>query len=262
MRLLVCGGAGFIGSNFVRQRLVEHGDAVTVLDKLTYAGRQENLQDVAAPRRLPLRARRHRGRGRGGRRHRGRRRRGQLRRRDARGPLDRRAGRVHPHARHGHLRAARGRPGAAASATCRCPRTRSTARSRRARSPRPRRSPPPPPTPPPRPARTSSSSSYHHTYGLEALICRGSNNYGPYQYPEKLIPLMVLNALHGDPLPVYGDGHAGAQLDLRGGLRPRHRPRARARACPGRPTTSAAPTRRPTSTWCAASSRSAAPRTT
>ena len=49
-------------------------------------------------------------------------------------------------------------------------------------------------------------ASYHHTYGLEALICRGSNNYGPFQYPEKLIPLMVLNALHGDPLPVYGDG--------------------------------------------------------
>jgi dTDP-glucose 4,6-dehydratase len=41
---------------------------------------------------------------------------------------------------------------------------------------------------------------------VPALICRGSNNYGPYQYPEKLIPLMVLNALHGDPLPVYGDG--------------------------------------------------------
>jgi dTDP-glucose 4,6-dehydratase len=49
-------------------------------------------------------------------------------------------------------------------------------------------------------------ASYHHTFGLEAMICRGSNNYGPYQYPEKLIPLMVLNALHGDPLPVYGDG--------------------------------------------------------
>ena len=49
-------------------------------------------------------------------------------------------------------------------------------------------------------------ASYRHTFGLEALICRGSNNYGPYQYPEKLIPLMVLNALHGDKLPVYGDG--------------------------------------------------------
>ena len=49
-------------------------------------------------------------------------------------------------------------------------------------------------------------SSYQHTFGLEALICRGSNNYGPHQYPEKLVPLMILNALHGDPLPVYGDG--------------------------------------------------------
>ena len=48
--------------------------------------------------------------------------------------------------------------------------------------------------------------SYFHTYGLPVTICRGSNNYGPYQYPEKLIPLMILNALHGDPLPVYGDG--------------------------------------------------------
>ncbi len=49
-------------------------------------------------------------------------------------------------------------------------------------------------------------SAHAHTYGLEAVICRGSNNYGPRQYPEKLIPLCVLNALHGDPLPVYGDG--------------------------------------------------------
>jgi dTDP-glucose 4,6-dehydratase len=49
-------------------------------------------------------------------------------------------------------------------------------------------------------------SAYAHTHGIEAVICRGSNNYGPRQYPEKLIPLCVLNALHGDPLPVYGDG--------------------------------------------------------
>ncbi|HEY1275249.1 MAG TPA: dTDP-glucose 4,6-dehydratase [Thermoleophilaceae bacterium] len=49
-------------------------------------------------------------------------------------------------------------------------------------------------------------SAHHHTYRTEALICRGSNNYGPRQYPEKLIPLCVLNALHGDSLPVYGDG--------------------------------------------------------
>jgi dTDP-glucose 4,6-dehydratase len=49
-------------------------------------------------------------------------------------------------------------------------------------------------------------SAHVHTYGIEALIVRGSNNYGPRQYPEKLIPLGILNALHGDSLPVYGDG--------------------------------------------------------
>ena len=48
--------------------------------------------------------------------------------------------------------------------------------------------------------------SHVHTHGIEAVICRGSNNYGPRQYPEKLIPLMILNALHGDPLPIYGSG--------------------------------------------------------
>jgi len=46
----------------------------------------------------------------------------------------------------------------------------------------------------------------HHTYGLPVLITNCSNNYGPYQFPEKLIPLMILNALEGKPLPVYGDG--------------------------------------------------------
>jgi dTDP-glucose 4,6-dehydratase len=48
--------------------------------------------------------------------------------------------------------------------------------------------------------------TYHETYGLPALITNCSNNYGPYQYPEKLIPLMILNALEGRPLPIYGDG--------------------------------------------------------
>jgi dTDP-glucose 4,6-dehydratase len=48
--------------------------------------------------------------------------------------------------------------------------------------------------------------SYFHTYGLPALITNCSNNYGPRQFPEKLIPLMILNALDGLPLPIYGDG--------------------------------------------------------
>jgi dTDP-glucose 4,6-dehydratase len=48
--------------------------------------------------------------------------------------------------------------------------------------------------------------AWHHTYGLPVLTTNCSNNYGPYQFPEKLIPLMMLNALAGKPLPVYGDG--------------------------------------------------------
>ena len=48
--------------------------------------------------------------------------------------------------------------------------------------------------------------AYIHTYGLPALTTNCSNNYGPHQYPEKLIPLMIRNALAGEPLPVYGDG--------------------------------------------------------
>jgi dTDP-glucose 4,6-dehydratase len=48
--------------------------------------------------------------------------------------------------------------------------------------------------------------AYHHTYGLPTLITNCSNNYGPRQFPEKLIPLMIVNAVNGKPLPVYGDG--------------------------------------------------------
>ncbi len=48
--------------------------------------------------------------------------------------------------------------------------------------------------------------AYFHTYGLPTLITNCSNNYGPYQFPEKLIPLMILNAIEGKPLPIYGDG--------------------------------------------------------
>jgi len=48
--------------------------------------------------------------------------------------------------------------------------------------------------------------SYHQTYGFPALITRCSNNYGPYQFPEKLIPLLITNAFAGLPLPIYGDG--------------------------------------------------------
>src|SRR4029077_17676299 len=48
--------------------------------------------------------------------------------------------------------------------------------------------------------------AYHHTYGLPTLVTNCSNNYGPYQFPEKLMPLMSLSAIEAKPLPLYGDG--------------------------------------------------------
>ena len=95
--------------------------------------------------------------------------------------------------------------------------------------------------------------AYCHTYGMDAIVCRASNNYGPYQYPEKLIPLCVLNALHGDPLPVYGDG-----MQVRNWLHVTDHCRALdvvlRRARRARPTTSAARTSCRTSTSCGGSS--------
>ena len=88
--------------------------------------------------------------------------------------------------------------------------------------------------------------SYVHTFGLPAVITRCSNNYGPYQFPEKLIPLFITNLLRDEPVPVYGDGLQGARLD------PRPRPlRGQSTASGGtagsaRSTTSAAAARRPT----------------
>ena len=48
--------------------------------------------------------------------------------------------------------------------------------------------------------------AFHHTYGVPVIITRCSNNYGQYQFPEKLIPLMIINSLNEKKLPVYGDG--------------------------------------------------------
>ena len=121
----------------------------------------------------------------------------------------------------------------------------------RARSPRRRRSSPPARTRPPRPRADLVALAYHHTFGMDVVVTRCSNNYGPYQFPEKLIPLMVVNALHDKPLPVYGDGgnvrdwlhvedhcrallaalekgKAGEVYNIGGGAEQReHRPRAR-----------------------------------
>ena len=158
MKLLVCGGAGFIGSNFVRQRITEHGDEVVVLDKLTYAGREENLADVAGSAGFASCTRGIE---------------------DADAVADAMEGRdaVVNFAAETHVDRSIAEPDAfvkthalgtyvlleaareAACATSRSRPTRSTARSRRARSPRSRRSPRPRPTPPPRPAPTCSSAA-------------------------------------------------------------------------------------------------------
>ena len=203
MRLLVCGGAGFIGSTFVRLRVQEHGDDVTVLDKLTYAGRRENLTEVIDEIRfvpgaiedpaavadavsscdaiVNFAAETHVDR-------------------SISGPE---AFIVDQHA--GDPRAARGRPRARAA-------LRAGVHRRGLRVDRGgsfTEASPLQPSSPYSATKTGADllvSSYFHTYGLETVICRGSNNYGPRQYPEKLIPLMILNALAGDSLPVYGDG--------------------------------------------------------
>ncbi|MGH2863726.1 MAG: dTDP-glucose 4,6-dehydratase [Solirubrobacteraceae bacterium] len=207
MRLLVCGGAGFIGSTFVRQRIREHGDEVTVLDKLTYAGREENFHDLVEDTAF----------------------------RFIRGAIEDAeavAGAIAAaspeaivnFAAETHVDRSIAEPDAFVS-------THALGTYVLLEAARERRLPylqvstdevygsiedgtfteqsPLAPSSPYSATKAGADllvQSYFHTYGLQALICRGSNNYGPYQYPEKLIPLMILNALHGDSLPVYGDG--------------------------------------------------------
>jgi dTDP-glucose 4,6-dehydratase len=201
MRLLVCGGAGFIGSNFVRLRVAEHGDEITVLDKLTYAGRRENLEGLEV--RLLV---------------------GGIEDPAAVADAIDGADAVVNFAAETHVDRSITEPDA--FVTTHALGTYTLLEAARERGLRyvqvstdevygsieqgsfTEESPllPSSPYSATKAGADLLVASYRHTYGLETLICRGSNNYGPYQYPEKLIPLMVLNALHGDKLPVYGDG--------------------------------------------------------
>ena len=217
--IVVTGGAGFIGCNFVRLALAETSDRVVVVDKLTYAGNLESLDDVARDPAVRLRPGRHRRSGRGPRCLPGAPARGgrQFRRRDPRGPFHRRPRGFRPDQRHRDPRAPRGR-----------------AEPRRAPWAAPARAAfrflhvstdevygtlgatglfsETTPYAPNSPYAASKAAAdhlvraYQETYGLPVLITNCSNNYGPYQFPEKLIPLMILNALEGRPLPIYGDG--------------------------------------------------------
>jgi dTDP-glucose 4,6-dehydratase len=203
MKLLVCGGAGFIGSTFVRLRLRDHRDEVVVLDKLTYAGRKENLHDVLDQLRFVH---------------------GAIE--DPRAVADAVAGAdaIVNFAAESHVD--RSISGPEEFIITNMQGTHVLLEAARERGLRYLQvstdevygsieqgsfteSSPLAPSSPYSATKTGADllvGSYFHTYGLETVICRGSNNYGPRQYPEKLIPLMILNALAGDPLPVYGDG--------------------------------------------------------
>ncbi len=204
MRLLVCGGAGFIGSTFVRERLAA-GDDVVVLDKLTYAGREENLPDRSTTPGLRFV-------------------RGAIE--DPAAVADATAGceAIVNFAAETHVDRSIAEPDAFVATHSQG--TYVLLEAARERGLRYLQvstdevygsieegtfteSSPLSPSSPYSATKAGADllvASYWHTYGLETLVVRGSNNYGPRQYPEKLIPLMVLNALHGDPLPVYGDG--------------------------------------------------------
>jgi dTDP-glucose 4,6-dehydratase len=203
MKLLVCGGAGFIGSTFVRLRVREFGDEVTVLDKLTYAGRQENLHDVIDEVRFVH---------------------GAIEDPAAVGAAVTECDAIVNFAAETHVD--RSISGPETFIITNMQGTHVLLEAARERGLRYLQvstdevygsieegsfteESPLAPSSPYSATKTGADllvSSYFHTYGLETVICRGSNNYGPYQYPEKLIPLMILNALAGDRLPVYGDG--------------------------------------------------------
>ena len=203
MRLLVCGGAGFIGSTFVRLRLREYGDEITVLDKLTYAGRRENLHDVLEEIRFVH---------------------GAIEVPAAVADAIEGCDAIVNFAAETHVD--RSISGPEAFIVTNMQGTHVLLEAARERGLRYMQvstdevygslesgsfteESPLCPSSPYSATKTGADllvSSYFHTYGMETVICRGSNNYGPYQYPEKLIPLMILNAVAGDRLPVYGDG--------------------------------------------------------
>jgi dTDP-glucose 4,6-dehydratase len=208
MRILICGGAGFIGSHFTRIRMREHGDQAIVLDKLTYAGREENLRDLdgdpgfsfvhaAIEDAVAVRSAI-----------------------ESAGRLDA----IVNFAAETHvdrsISAAEdfvntnilGTSVLLAAALAHGLRYVQVSTDEVYGSIEDGTFTEDSPLAPSSPYSASKAGadllvqSYAHTHGLSASIVRGSNNYGPYQYPEKLIPLMVLNALGGERLPVYGDG--------------------------------------------------------
>jgi dTDP-glucose 4,6-dehydratase len=206
--VLVTGGAGFIGSNFVRYALACHEDwHVTTLDKLTYAGRLENLKDVSDhPRHTFVR--------------------GDVADVNAVKPLVRAAEIVVHFAAETHvdrslmhagefittdvfgtfvlLEAAREAPGLRRFiqiSTDEVYGSVAQGSSRETDELKPRN-----PYSASKAGADRLAYSYFATFDVPVIITRASNNYGPYQFPEKVIPLFVTNAMDGIPVPLYGDG--------------------------------------------------------
>jgi dTDP-glucose 4,6-dehydratase len=206
--VLVTGGAGFIGSNFVRYALTHHDDwRVTTLDKLTYAGRRENLHDVIDH---PHHAFVH----------------GDILDAAISAPLVEQADLVVHFAAETHVdRSIRGAAEfirtdvegtfVLLEAARRAPRLRRfvqistdevygsvpTGASRETDELRPRN-----PYAASKAGADRLAYSYWATHNVPVIVTRASNNYGPYQFPEKVIPLFVTNALDDVPVPLYGDG--------------------------------------------------------
>jgi dTDP-glucose 4,6-dehydratase len=204
MKLLVAGGAGFIGSNYVRRRVEEHpGDSVRVLDKLTYAGRRENLEGTGERVELAV---------------------GDICDRDlVRGALEG-CDAIVNFAAESHVDRSIHSPGefittdvygtfvlleAARDAGVRHLQISTDEVYGSIEEGSFTEASPLQPSSPYSASKAGGDlivSAFSHTYGTESLIVRASNNYGPRQHPEKLIPLTILNCLAGDPVPVYGDG--------------------------------------------------------
>jgi dTDP-glucose 4,6-dehydratase len=205
VKLLVAGGAGFIGSNYVRHRLDSHPeDTVRVLDKLTYAGRRENLDGLPEERWELVEA--------------------DIADREAVHAALEDCEAIVNFAAESHVDRSIEEPGefittdvygtyvlleAARDAGVRHLQVSTDEVYGDFELGSATEESPLNPSSPYSAAKAGGDllvSAFARTYDCEALIVRASNNYGPRQHPEKLIPLCILNALAGDPLPVYGDG--------------------------------------------------------
>jgi dTDP-glucose 4,6-dehydratase len=209
MRLLVAGGAGFIGSEFVRQTVQTHPeDSVVVLDKLTYAGNLRNLDAVAGDARFRFAH-------------------GDICDADIVGRLAAEVDAIVNFAAESHVDRSLEAPGqfiqtdvygtfvlldAARRAEHSCFLQVSTdevygdiavGHSSEADALRPRS-----PYSASKAGGEMMAWAYRESYGVPVITTRGSNTYGPYQYPEKIIPLFITNAIDDQPLPIYGDGGA------------------------------------------------------